>query len=81
MNVYYTRTTASLDGAELTTAHKINHSYNISNNSARIYITGLESTKEVSINEINTLYNLASSVASQTIVQNRLFFGNIKNQV
>lgn len=78
VNVYYTRTTASLDGAELTTAHKINHSYNISNNSARVYITGLESTKEVSINEINTLYNLASSVASQTIVQNRLFFGNIK---
>ena len=77
VTVYYTRTTSSLDGAELTTAYKINNTFNVGDNSSRIYITGFETVTEVSINEINASYNLVSSANSQTVSQNMLFFGNV----
>lgn len=77
VSVYFTRTTASLDGSELTYAYKINNTFNIYNNSSKIYITGFETTTPISINDLNISYNLASSVKTQTIAQNMLFLGNI----
>lgn len=75
--VYYTRTTSSYDGSQLTTAYKINNKYYITDTNVDIRISGYEAVTEISINEINVQYNLAEKVKAQTAVQNMLFFGNI----
>lgn len=78
INVYYTRTTSSLDGSQLTTAYKILNTYTISNTASRIYITGFEQVQEISLDEINFQYNLTTASKAQVSVQNMLFLGNIQ---
>lgn len=83
INVYYTRSTAEANQNKTTTAYKIANKFII--NSAyvcNIRITGTEETEDISIAEINPTYLLAKSVKTQTVCQNRLFFGNIqKNEI
>lgn len=79
INVYYTRSTAEANQNKVTTAHKVRTKFMI--NSAyicNIRITGVEETENIDIAQINPTYLLAKSVKTQTICQNRLFFGNIQ---
>lgn len=79
INVYYTRSTAEANQNKFTSAHKIVTKFMI--NSAyvcNIRITGTEETEDIDVSQINPTYLLAKSVKTQTVCQNRLFFGNIQ---
>ena len=79
INVYYTRSTAEANQNKFTSAHIIATKFMI--NSAyvcNIRITGIEETEDIDISQINPTYLLAKSVKTQTVCQNRLFFGNIQ---
>lgn len=75
--VYYTRSTSSQDGNEITLAYKILSTFPIYNKEAQIDITGFEPTSSASLDEINLLYNVVDNAKSQTTCQNMLFLGNI----
>ena len=79
INVYYTRSSAEANQNKFTNAYKIATKFMI--NSAYecvIRITGTEEIDAIDISEINPTYLIAKSVKTQTICQNRLFFGNIQ---
>lgn len=77
VSVYYTRSTGDYNKTELTKAYKIETNFLVTNSTSTIVITGLEQTKEISLDDINITYNIINSAKSQAQVQNRLFFGNI----
>ena len=77
IKIYYTRTTSDNSQQDLTTAHFIDSKYLIKNDELDITITGFENTYDVSLDEINLIYELAESVKGQAQCQNMLFFGNI----
>lgn len=83
INVYYTRSTAEANQNKVTTTHKILTKFSINNAYiCNIRITGVEEVENIDTSEINPTYLLAKSVKTQTICQNRLFFGNIqKNSI
>ena len=77
LKIYYTRTTSDNSQQEITTAHFIDNKYVINGDSIDITLTGFEKIQDISIDEINLLYEICSSVKAQAQCQNRLFFGNI----
>jgi len=77
LKIYYTRTTSDNSQQEITTAHFIDNKYVINGESIDITLTGFEKIQDISIDEINLLYEICSSVKTQAQCQNRLFFGNI----
>ena len=83
INVYYTRSTAEANQNKVTNAYKIVNKFTINSaNVCNIRIVGTEETNNITLAEINPTYLLAKSVKTQTICQNRLFFGNIqKNEI
>lgn len=79
VNVYYTRTTSDIFENPTTTAVKIQQQFIVNNFlKCNIVITGYENTEEVSISDINPMYQMTSSVETQEQCQNRLFLGNIQ---
>lgn len=79
VNVYYTRTTSDILENPTTTAVKIQQQFLVNNFlKCNIVITGYEDTEEVSISDINPMYQMTSSVETQEQCQNRLFLGNIQ---
>ena len=77
IKVYYTRSTSTPEGTEVTTAHYIDRQFSVINNKADIYVTGAETIKDISIDDINISYFLADKAKGQAIVQNRLFLGGL----
>lgn len=76
--VYYIRNYCDENGIRQTEAALIQEPYDIKNITETITITGYETTEEISVEEVNIQYNMASAVKTQTQVQNMLFFGNIQ---
>ena len=77
VKVYYTRTTSGPDGVMVYTAHKIARDFVIKSTECEITLSGYDNTTQISIEEINSQYFLASTVRAQAQCQNRLFMGNI----
>ena len=75
--VYYTRSTSDNLANKTTTAHKILKKYPIFSRNSEIRINGYEDTIDISLNEINTQYNLVESARTQEVAQNMLFMGNV----
>ncbi len=76
--VYYTKCTSDIYQNATTQAYKIDQEYLINHSSNTVItITGFEPTVEVPISDINPMYQIYGSVETQTIAQNRLFFGNV----
>lgn len=77
VKVYYTRTTAGPDGISLDSAYKIDRDFIIKSSRCDIVISGYDNTIEISKEEINSQYFLASTAKTQCQCQNRLFLGNL----
>lgn len=80
INVYYTRSTSSYDGQEITTAAKISRSFEVANKSSKISITGFEEIQPMTVAEINKQYEVVDSAKCQAACQNMLFMGNVTDQ-
>lgn len=78
--VYYTRSTSDIWTDETTTAFKILKKYPVNNNRSQIVVNGFEDKIEVSLNDINTQYQIVDSAYTQASAQNRLFLGNLNKQ-
>ena len=76
--VYFTRETSDLNGIRLTKAAMLAKPYEIQDSRLDITINGFEETQEISPEEINIKYNIATAVKTQAQVQNMLFFGNVQ---
>jgi hypothetical protein len=77
VKIYYTRTTSDISQQDIVTANLIDSKFVISDTELDITLTGFENTVDISINDINLMYELADSVKCQAQCQNMLFFGNI----
>ena len=77
IKVYYIRSNSDAFENETATAKKITQKYPIINGICNFNITGNEPTEDISIDDINTQYFIASAVKAQAQCQNRLFQGNI----
>ena len=77
--IYYTRATSDVGENSIISAYKIDQKFLVSNLlTCDITITGYEDTTEVTIDEINPMYQIAESVETQAQCQNMLFLGNIQ---
>ena len=76
--IYYTRNTSDNLANKTTEAFKILKNFPIYSNSCEIRINGYEDKIPVSLNDINTQYNIVQAVNTQEIAQNMLFMGNVK---
>lgn len=77
LKIYYTRTTSDNSQQDITTAHVIDNKYLIKTDSIYLTISGFETSSEISLDDINPIYELAGTVKSHAKCQNMLFFGNI----
>ena len=77
VRVYYTRSTSDIDGIEVTTAHFIDKKYVIKDQASHIVITGLDPEQDISLDDINTQYNIVDAAKTQAQCQNMLFLGNV----
>jgi len=77
VNVYFTRATGDTGKEEVVEAYKILNPKIINGDSIAITITGLETTQQISVDDLNLQYSIVDAVKSQAQVQNMLFFGNV----
>ena len=77
VKVYFTRTTASSEGISVDYAYKIDRDFVIKSTVCEITISGYDDVLEISKDEINSQYFLASTAKTQCQCQNRLFLGNL----
>lgn len=77
INVYYTRSTGTINGTEITRAYKLDDKFVVTNSSCNITIIGLEPVTEISLTDINIAFNIIEKAKTQAQVQNRLFLGNV----
>lgn len=77
VRVYYTKNTSDYDGQNTVTAHMIDTKYYIKGSTCKVLVTGMEPITDISLEEINAQYQLATTVKTQAQCQNRLFLGNI----
>ena len=81
VNVYYTKCTSDINQDQVVSAYKIDQKFLVNNALVcQIHITGNEPITEITVDEINTLYQIADNVQTQASCQNMLFFGNITDQ-
>ena len=81
INVYYTRSTSDMDQNATVQAYKIDQKFLVNNSLiCQVFITGNETKKEITVDEINPRYQIAQNVQTQASCQNMLFFGNIEDQ-
>lgn len=79
VTVYYTKSTSDIFQNKTTKAVKIEQKFFVNNFlKCDIVITGYEQTSEITLEEINPQYQIASSVETQAQCQNMLFLGNIQ---
>ena len=76
IKVYYTRSTSDVDSNRVVTAHEIDRTFPVRNNSCNVIITGSEETKDIPVSDINIQYSIIDKAKSQTVCQNMLFLGN-----
>ena len=81
----YIRDTSDTNGVILTKAYELTEPYSIDNTeiyngkiSVNITITGNEEVNEISLEKIETRYNIYNSAATIAQSQNMLFLGNVK---
>lgn len=79
--IYVKRSYADLNGILMDEYYKITQPYDIKSSEQSVTITGFEQTTSVSSDIFNTFYNIYGAVATSTQVQNRLFFGNVKETI
>lgn len=77
LKVYVIRTSATQDASRFTEVFKINKKYVVRNKKCNIIITGEEQKQDLSINDINLQYFIASSAKTQAQCQSMLFLGNV----
>lgn len=77
LKVYIVRTSATQDTSRFTEVYKINKKYVVRNKKCNIIITGEEQKENLSINDINLQYFIASSAKTQAQCQSMLFLGNV----
>lgn len=78
VTVYYTRTTSDESSIQSMSAHKITDKFEVTQSlSCQINITGFANEEEITAEEINMQYFIASSAWTQATAQNRLFLANI----
>lgn len=77
IKVYFTRTTSDNSAQDITTAHYIDSKYIINSETLDLNITGFENIINISIDEINSQYQLVDSAKAQAQAQNILFLGNV----
>lgn len=81
--VYYTREYCDSNGYKLTETKMISDEFNIpkdNNGEFEFIITGVESTEDISIEELNIQYLPISKAETQAQQQNMLFLANIGNE-
>lgn len=77
--IYYTKATADIYENATVQAYKIEQTFKLSDSgNTVISISGFEPTVEVSIDEINTRYQIYGAAETQTAAQNMLFLGNLE---
>lgn len=76
INVYYSRYTAEGNENFVTEYKKILKKF--SRNDSKLIITGFEDTQDVTVADINLLYNIVDSAKTSATCQNMLFLGNVK---
>lgn len=77
VRVYYTRTTSGPDGVLVTKAYKIDRDFVVKSSVCEISISGYDNLVDVSLEDINTQYFVASAAKTQCQCQSRLFLGNL----
>lgn len=80
VHVLYARSSSSNDQASIDTYNKILFDYPISKGECNITITGNEQIVGISAEELYTDYADIENVKTQSVVNNVLFFGNVKKQ-
>ena len=77
--VYYTMASSDINENSTVSAYKINQKFLVNNLlNCEITVTGYEDVTEVSLEDINPMYQIADSVETQESCQNMLFLGNIQ---
>ena len=77
VKVYVVRTSAQQDASRYTEVYKLNKKFIVRHKQCNIIITGTEEKEDLSINDINMQYFIASSAKTQAQCQNMLFLGNL----
>ena len=76
--IYYTKATGDINENATVNAYRIDTTYEISKSgNTLLSITGYEPYTEVSIEDINTRYQIYGAVETQAAAQNMLFLGNL----
>lgn len=78
LSIYAQRSYSDLNGIKTQEFFKFVNSYDISGDDMYITISGYELTTSVSQDIFNVKYHVYDAVATSTQIQNRLFFGNVK---
>lgn len=77
--VYYTRSSADIDGNYIPEAYKLTKQFSVYNKNARITVTGYEEVSSIALSDINSEYNVVDNSKCQTVNQNMLFLGNVSS--
>lgn len=78
VKVYYTRYSADVDSNLIVSAKKLGKNFLISNSgTCNILITGDENDTEITIEEINSSFDVIQNAQTQCTAANRLFMANI----
>ena len=81
VKVYYTRYSAEVDSNFVVQAKRIDKNFLINNSGqCNIVITGDENTTEVTLQEINSSFDVIQTAQTQCSAANRLFMANIHKQ-
>lgn len=78
VHVLYARSSSGNEQAAVDTYHKVVYDYPAFNGEALITVTGKEVTLDISANELYVDYADINAVKTQTVLNNVLFFGNLK---
>ena len=78
IRIYYTKSTSDINQNATVQAYKILKEYQINlGESTYIIISGYEDKQEVTVDDINTTYQMYGSVETQATTQNMLFLANV----
>lgn len=78
VKVYYTRYSADIDGNFIVSAKRIDKNFLVNNSgTCNILITGDENDTEVTLEEINSSFDVIQNAQTQCTAANRLFMANI----
>lgn len=81
IKIYYTKSTSDVNQNAVVEAFVINQDFYISkSDTTTLVINGFEQTTQVSVEEINTKYQIYGAAETQAAAQNMLFLGNLSKQ-